>query len=196
MESRLVQIYWDDGLLDLLSGLGLVLIGVGWQLDLVPLSALAPALLIPLWKPLRERLTEPRLGYAELAGTQTARTRSFLRSAAAAGGVTFLAATGFYLALTRSGAGEPGGLAAIVPALPAVLLAALALATSWLVALPRFLLYAAGLVAAGLAVAAFELRPGWSLLAGGALTLLGGVWAARRFRQRYPQPSEPTHPDV
>ena len=67
LEIALFRSYWDDGLLDLLCGFGLLLIGLGWALDQVALAAALPALLVPLWGPLRRSLVEPRAGFVEFS---------------------------------------------------------------------------------------------------------------------------------
>ena len=75
LEGRLFRRYWDDGLLDLLVGVGVLLIGIGWVCDQVALAAFTPALLVPLWRPLRARLVEPRLGAVEFADKRVRRQR-------------------------------------------------------------------------------------------------------------------------
>ena len=63
LEERMFARYWGDGALELLSGVGLLLIGIGWLVDQVALAAVVPAVLVPLYQPVRARgraLRRPR----------------------------------------------------------------------------------------------------------------------------------------
>ena len=97
IETRVLRFFWNDGLLDLLAGAGVCLIGLAWLFDLVPLGAVARAVLIPFWKPLRAKITEPRLGYVELSDVQQKRNRNFLAVSIVLGVLTFVAGVSGYL---------------------------------------------------------------------------------------------------
>ena len=89
VESKIVKMFWNDGLIDILAGMGVFLIGIAWQFNYVVLGAVAPALLVPLWKPLRQKITEPNLGLVEFSDRQQVRNRSFLVVAIGLGILTF-----------------------------------------------------------------------------------------------------------
>ena len=58
IENRVYRAYWNDGLLDMFGAIGILAIGVSWTFDFVVGGALAPALLVPLWGPFRQKFVE------------------------------------------------------------------------------------------------------------------------------------------
>lgn len=184
VERSVVRRYWDDGLIDILSGLGVLLIGIAWQSDLVPLGAVAPAMLIPLWKPLRKRLTEPRLGYVEFSDAQEGRQRSFLVWSIGAGCLTLAVAVGVYFLRVSSGPALP--VERWIAALPACLIGGLAAAVSLLILVPRFVAYGAVFVLTGIAVVLLDWRPGAALIAGGTVVTAAGLLRLGRFLHSHP----------
>ncbi len=185
--SRIVRIFWNDGLLDLMAGLGVSLMGCAWLCDMVPLGAVAPAIVIPFWTVMRARITQPRLGFVEFSDAQQSRNKVFLITSIALGVVIFVVAVSVYLAV--SGARVDAGVG--IAALPAIIVALMALMTAAITSLNRFILYAAFLVTGGITVSWLDADPGWSLLAGGLATVLGGGIALSRFISRHPNPPEP-----
>ncbi len=183
IETRLLQKSWDDGLIDLFSGIGLLLLGIAWQFDLVPLGSIGPALLAPLWKPVRQRLIEPRAGYAE-PGTRTRQrmTRGMMRLLGAGTGSMLLGILLF--AFVRGG----GTLSApnLVPGLPAILLAGGAALAAQAFAMPRFLLHAAVLAGVGAATVLLAWHPAPSMLVGGTQMTLTGTLLLTRFIRQNP----------
>ena len=71
-----------------------------------------------------------------------------------------------------------------------MLLAIAALATSFMLGLPRFLLYGVALFAGGVFVATTRLNPGVAFLIGGSAMLASGAFLLVRFLQRYPITTE------
>lgn len=189
VERRIVRCYWDDGLIDILSGLGILLIGIAWQCDLVPLGAVVPAMLIPFWRPLRKRITEPRLGSVEFSDAQEGRQRSFLLWSIAAGCLAFGLCVGIYFT-ANSGAGE-FSFGPWIAAMPACLIGGLAVAVSLLILVPRFVGYGLVFVAAGVAVVLLDRRPGVAIIAGGIVATLVGLLRLVTFlRSHSPQTLE------
>ncbi len=185
VERGVVRSFWDDGLIDTLSGVAVLLIGICWQYDLVPIGAIAPAMLVPLWKPLRKRFTEPRLGYVEFSDAQESRQRSFLTWSIAAGFMTFAMGVGVYF-IVRSGGGRLP-LGNWVAALPACLIGGLAAVTSLLILVPRFIGYAIALVLSGISVVLLDQRPGVALIAGGLVVTSVGLVRLVSFLRSHPQ---------
>lgn len=180
--ARVRRTFWNDGLLDLLSGLGVCWMGCAWLFELVPLGAVAPAILIPCWIALRARITEPRLGFVELSERQQHQNKTFLVMSVGIGSVTFVIAIAVYLLVSGTRL-EPGvGIAA----LPAIIIGIMALMTAAITSLSRFVLYAALFAASGIGVAWIDADPGWSLVAAGLATVcLGGITLSR-FVARHP----------
>ena len=186
IERRVIQVYWNDGLLDILAGLGVAAIGVAWLFSLVPLGATIPVMLIPFWKLLRGRITEPRLGFVVLSDVQGRRNRDFLITSILIGVVVFLLCIAAYLIVVKRLAGQSTGIAA----LPAAIVAFMALMTAAITSVNRFILYSAILLICGIAVALLDGEPGWSLLAGGLVIVISGGITLSRFISQYPIHSE------
>ena len=176
LEEKMIKTYWHDGLLDLLLGLGLVVVGIAWQFDMVALSSVAAAL-VPLWKPLRQKLVEPRLGHVVFTQAREKRERSFLSSMAVLG-LVFLAAGVFAYVSFETGGALPMHW---VPGLPAVLLAIPVVAVGPLIKSHRFLIYGAVLALSGVGAVVWGLKPGAAFLASGAVILVVAVWLMVRF---------------
>jgi len=189
VERRVVRTYWDDGLIDILSGLGVLFIGISWQFDLVPLGAIAPAIIIPFWKPLRARITEPRLGYVEFSDVQVGRQRSFLVWSIVLGCLTFTLGVSVYFLVTTTDLVVPKQ--NWIVALPACLIACMAVLASFLIVVRRFIGYAAVLCISGVLVVLFDKRPGLALIAGGIVVTIIGLLRLLSFLRSHPkQPLE------
>ncbi len=183
LEDRLLRRSWNDGLLDLFSGIGLTLMGVAWQFDLVALGPIGPALLLTLWKPVRQRLVEPRAGYAEPgARTQERMTRGLVTFLGAGVGSLLL---GILLYTFRRGGGEFSA-SYLVAGLPAVLIAAGAAFVGLAFAVPRFFAYAVVLAVAAAATVVLELHPAPAMLAGGSFVTVSGALLLARFLHQNP----------
>jgi hypothetical protein len=187
LEARTSQAYWSDGLLDLLVGVALVALGVSWIVGGAAFGGVAPAILVPLWKPLRQRFTIPRLGRVELSEGREARNRKFLRLTIVAGTLSLVAGVAMFFAVSR---GLPFA-RQWVPGIPGVLVGLLAIATAEALELRRFFVYGALCIASAIAIGlGLDVNPGWAFFAGGLGAVLGGSILATRFVKRYPrQPS-------
>ncbi len=183
VESRVVRMFWNDGLLDVMAGAAVVLIGVAWLCDLVALGAVVPALVVPLWVPLRAQVTRPRMGYVELSDQHQRHQRAWLTVSIVCGLALCLA-----LALPLVGGREilPVASDRLYAALPAGLLGLLGLLAAGVTGQMRFVAYAWGMLLCGIAVAVLGGEPGWAILAGGVLVLVVGVRVLVRFVHRYP----------
>jgi len=184
--DRLHAAYWQDGLLDLLIGLALVLIGLAWLADLVALGAVVPGILLPFWHVGRKRLVEPRLGYVKLDATRRAQwTRGQLALITLGLGLLLVTTGGFFFFVGRP-EGPGSWESALIPALPAGLVGLGGIVAALLFQFPRLALYgvAAGLF--GLATAAIQGEPGWSLFLCGGVPLGVGFVRLRRFVRTFP----------
>jgi hypothetical protein len=177
-ESRLFRAYWDDGLLDVLFGVGAVAVGLLWMVELVVFGAIVPAFLALAWNPLRRAIVEPRVGWVEFNAARTESNRRKLLAAVSIG-LGSLALVVVLVIAARSGNDlVPGVLAA---ALPAVLVGVMAGLIGVGLSLARFLGYALAFAAAGVLVALAGGEPGLAILLGGVVTLLSGAWLLTRF---------------
>lgn len=187
LERRLLHQSWDDGLIDLFFGVSLLLIGLAWQFDLVPLGAIGPALLVSIWKPTRQRLIEPRTGYAEPGAGTRGRLSRGVSMLLAVGVVSFLSGVVVYLFARQ---GRPVSLSGIVPGLPALIIAVGAMLASQAFVLPRFAAYAIVLAAAGAATIILGGHPAPSMLSGGLVVTVTGAALLARFIRRHPVAQE------
>jgi len=177
LESRLFHQYWDDGLLDLLGGLGVIGISIFWAFDLVAVGAVVPAILASLWVPLRRALVEPRAGLVEFSDARSGRTRRMTMTSLWLGVAMLAVFVAIYLFLPR-----PEGLVRLlVPGLPAFLLGLLAVVAGLGLGLPRFLVYAGLLGVCGVGVALADTRPEIGMLVGGVVMTGTGTYLLSRL---------------
>lgn len=180
IERRVYRTYWNDGLLDVFAAVGVLAIGVFWIFDLPVGAAFVPAWLVPAWGPCRRRFIEPRLGMVEFSDARQRRNTNLLRLIMYIGIACLILGIELYFFRDRLGV-DPGD--ALIAGLPALLLGLLAIATSMLIATPRFLVYAAILAATGATGALYGLRPGLILcIAGAAMLAIAGIVIARFLR--------------
>ncbi len=190
LEASLYRSFWQDGLLDVFIGTGVLLIGFAWLAALVPLGAVVPAVLMPFWPIARKRLITPRAGYVRFSDARTRHERKQLRMLVGIGtGVFVLSLLGGIYAYFRVAASASDAfLAMLVPALPNVLLALLLALGSLLFAIWRYLLYAILFVLVGVVGLMMGMHPGWQLVGAGALTLLAGLALLTHFLLHHPLP--------
>ena len=174
IEEAMFRGYWDDGLVDLMSGLGLLGIGACWTLGWPVFGAVLPGLLLPLWPPLHRALVEPRAGYVEFSRDRQRGRRRGLNASIGLG-LLVLAVVVVVLLSIRAGRLPlaPGPWSA---GLPAVLLALMAAVAAGLLGARRFYLYGLALLVAAALTVALAWEPGVAmLLVGGLVTLCGGA---------------------
>jgi len=175
-EARLYRSLWSDGSIDLVAGLSLVVIGMGYVLNFAFVTAIVAPLALVAWMTLRSRVVEPRTGRAVPRRDRRERARAELVISAIAGATLLAAALGAAWAVRAD----------LLPAteavdgLPAVLVALLALADSALTLSPRFAWYAVLLVLGGVLTVVLGAGPGLPLVVVGVVAAVtGGVLLAR-----------------
>ncbi|MHC4956382.1 MAG: hypothetical protein ACYTGZ_21280 [Planctomycetota bacterium] len=184
LEGKLYRSTFEDGLLDVFAGLGLVMIGTGWVLGEAALSTIMAPLLVSFWPGVRQRLIHPRVGTAEFGQKRQAKERNKLLGFAALGVVTFLLGIVVFVVMEKGRKSDV--VMVLIPGLPAVLLAFAATLVATVYAMPRYFVYAVVLVTAAGAVAYQAANPGWGMLAGGVASLATGAWLLARFCKRHP----------
>lgn len=185
-EKRLFQSYWDDGILDLVVGVAVVLIGIGYVLDRPVAEIVVVPLGVVAWMILRARLVEPRSGYVKLSASR--RERSGRELAATVGVGTGLLI--FFILVGLEARKGNVDLAGWVDGLPALLIALPVLIAGALIRAWRFSLYAALFVVAGVGGVLTGSGPGLPLVVGGGVMGVSGaallarfLSAARRFQE-------------
>lgn len=183
LEAELFKTWWDDGVLDLFFGLGLLIIGIGWWFDQPALAAIAPALLWIWVIPLRKAIVEPRAGYVEFSQTRETRVRRHLWLTLLLGLGTFALGIAVFVYIRPQGmdAGQVKILQKIIPALPAALLAVGAFIGAQFTGAQRFIVYAMLLLAAAGLTLVYDLGPAVPMLIGGTVITLSGIILLIRF---------------
>lgn len=188
-ERDLFRSYWDDGLLDLLAGMALLLTGAGWQSEIGALAVIQAPLWIVLWRPLRRLVVEPRAGFVRFSLARRKRNTRGLAETVALGVGLF--AVVVLAALVVRERGSLPALAQAVDGLPAVLVAVVAVLAGLLTGARRFHAYALGLVVGAAVTVVFALGPAFPLVVVALVVIATGVillgrflLAARAFREQ------------
>ena len=181
LENQLFRTYWDDGLLDLVCGVALLCIGVGWWFQQVVLAAVAPALIWPLWAPLRRKLIEPRAGFVEFSHARQQHVHRSLRLTLLLGIGAFLLGIGAFAYVQYQG--MDSDYIRIIPAVPAALLAGGAFIGAQFTRARRFMIYGLVMLLAAGVTAVYDLGPAVPMLIGGIVVTLSGLSLMIRFLQ-------------
>lgn len=184
LETALYTGQFDDGLLDLCVGLGLLGVGVSWLSGLHVYGAILPGLLIPVWLILRRRLTEPRLGRVEFSRARRRSERSWLMTTFALGCGVLALAVAVHFWVRR--AGPTPAATALVPLLPAGLLALGLVLVATVIGAPRFGAYALTLVGLAVLITWLGGEPGAYMAASGGLLCLWAGTLVARFLSEHP----------
>ena len=169
---------FSDGSMDVMFGLGVLLVGITWMLDMVTLGAAIPAMLVPLWVLLHRNVVLPRTGYAEPTEERQRVERSSLALTVLLGAIIF-----GQLIMAWFGGSVfdmlPESLVDIfLPGLPAALVALFALMGGLITRQKEGSDYALTLVGVAIVGGMNALEPGQILAISGALIVLQ---AARKF---------------
>lgn len=187
LEQKIFQTYWDDGLLDGFAAVGVLFIGMAWWRGFPVLGAIVPALMVPLWAPLRERLVEPRLGMVEFSDAREQANRRWLVGSLLGGVLVLILALAFYFMQNGIASLQVSNM---IAALPAALLAVLAMLVAMMLSCARFLGYALVLLAASFVGLTLNWEPGSILVLAGGVMLLMALFTFLRFLGE-----NPTNPD-
>jgi len=187
-ERDLFRSFWDEGSLDLLAGMALLLTGAGWPSEIGALAVIQAPLWIVLWRPLRRLVVEPRAGFVRFSLARRKKTTRGLAETLALG-VGLFAVVLLAVLVVRERSALPS-LALAVDGLPAVLVALLATLAGFLTGARRFHAYALGLVVGAAVTVVFALGPAVPLvvvalvvIATGAILLGRFLRDARAFRE-------------
>jgi len=185
IEKHVFRSYWDDGLLDLFAGVGILATGLLWLHGIPSAAAIVPAILASFWVPARRRYIEPRLGLVEFSAQRERHNRRQLKLVLYTGIACLILALEAYFHRDALGNQLAVRLSA---GLPAAILALLATTTAFLVSAPRYLAYAAVLGGAAVAGAARGWLPGQILTAAGTVVVAAAIVRLLKFRRDNPLP--------
>jgi len=174
----------EDGLIDLFTGVGLVATGLFWNGDNAAMAAVVPIVLINMWKLVRRRFSDPRVGYVSLPNdkkkTNSGRMVFVL--------VTLTLVVGI-VAWARGGAGPVMGTPyyALFAIGPSALAAAVILMGAMYYKTPRFYLYAAWVFASGGLTILYTEGPDLAFILGGTPLAVVGLFYFGRFLNQNPK---------
>ena len=181
LENALFAQRFDDGLLDVFVGLGLVLIGASWLADLIPLGAIAPALLIPFWNKTRASVVEPRMASVQFGANRDTATRRNLTRWFLFGAGVLMAEIAIFFYSRETNAPLFSGFNSVIAGVPTMLIG-IGLLAGLMVGAWRFVGYAVAAVTIGFGGAALGVdTPGLLIGAAGLVVLIGGAVLMMRF---------------
>ena len=188
LENKAFRYFWNDGLIDLMVGLIVLIIGISWWQDVAVVGAIFPATCASMWFPLRKRLVEPRMGYVEFSGDRELKVRSFRHGLFAFFAGTMVFGMVVYALwngdILPSPAEWIAGFPLLLIAVPAVFFAIFTMCG-------RFAIYGLVLLLAGVEVIYQGWDPHVGLIASGIIITGAGLVTLARFISNNPlQPPE------
>jgi len=198
LEEKIYRSYWEDGLVDVFAGTMIILIGISWLIDLVPIGAAAPAILIPLWPPLRKRYIVPRAGLVEFSDERMSRMNTAVKGLIVLGAFTFCLGIAAFFVDFETGHPIAVLLQNSISAMPVLLLGLLMAIGGFFIGQIRGFVYAILFLLIGVVGALLAVHPGWMILTAGCLVAGSGALFLTRFMLAYPLPgsnasSEPSN---
>jgi len=190
LERKVFRSYWQDGMIDILAGISSILIGLGWLVDLFPITLGVPVLAITAWIGIRRKVTEPRLGHVSFSSK---RRRDMIHGWIAVLSLG-LVVGGNLVTRIWIGGSHSSASQWFAPAIPAMIVAAMSLSCAAALGLWRFVFYGVIFAASGLAIAEVRAEPWWGLVVGGVMVACCGGILLLRFLRTFPVPMQ--HPDV
>lgn len=178
----------EDGLIDIFSGIGLMMIGYFWLVDNTALAAIMPFALIGLWKTARQKVSEPRLGRV----TPAKEKKSDIKTGRIILLIILLTLGVGIVSWLLGGGGDIQGTGyyPLFAAGPSLLIATFAFYHARHLRCARFYAYAAWLVAAaGITIWLGE-GPAKAVMIGGIPFLLVGPWYFAKFLRAHPKAGE------
>lgn len=180
---------WKDGLLDLLCGIGVLAVGLGWTLELFWAPGFAVPVLLVAWIGIRKRMVEPRIGRVTFSKARRDMEQRWTRASLLLGIGLLVFFVAYHLFAMREGSGFEAWAQEWIAALPVSLLALLALGAAALTGLTRFVGYAAVLLATGSVTTRLGMEPAPQILIAGTVITLVGLVLFIRFLSAYPLPA-------
>lgn len=190
LEERAYRQTWNDGLLDIFAGAGILAIGILFRTELAGLAGMFVAvLLMPFWAVAKKLITVPRLGYVSFGEARKATERSWAIRMIVLGVLALSVGTVLYMAVRSGGEGIGGRLGELNAGfwLMGLLLAVGLVAGGLMIGVRRLLVYGLVMVLAMTTAALLGFEVPDYLVAGGAVILLSGLAVLGRFLRRYPR---------
>ena len=186
--DRLTQVRrFSDGSMDVIFGLSILLVGICWLLDMVPLGAAVPAIMVPLWVLLHRNVVLPRTGVAEPTEERRRADRAGLGMTIVLGVIIFVQVTMAWFGRNLFSALPDSLVDIFLPGLPAALVGLFALVGGLLTRQKEGFHYAQALIFVGVIGGMNGLEPGTILTISGGLILLLSVRKFTSFLSSHPR---------
>lgn len=190
LEKATYRSRWRDGLMDLLGGVGVILVGVSWRLDMAWATGMAVPILLVIWLGLRRSIVEPRIGRVTFTRARQEKEKKGNLGILLLGLGLLLLAVVAQAFFSRSAGGMTAWARDWAAAIPVTLLAIMAIMVSTLTGLTRFWGYAALLFAIGTITTPLGVEPPGQMLLSGAVITLVGLIIFLRFLSSSPAPAD------
>lgn len=188
LERKVYESTWEDGLIDLCSGVALLLMGMFWVTGQSAYGTFAAPLMISIWVAARKRISEPRIGAVVFGPKRVTKLKSLYLGLFGIGVLTLFGGIFLYIFVAKGNSTGVLPQMNFVAGLPAILLAIPALVVALTLRLARFIVYAALLMLSGVLVVVMDLHPGWAFLPSGALCACVGAGMLVAFVRKNPLP--------
>jgi len=187
LEQSAFRSFWNDGLLDVMLGLAILLVGISWWQDAPVLGILFLPIAVSLWHPIRKKLVEPRMGFVEFSGSREIKARSFRYGLASFFAGTMLLGVLIYSLWNNEILPKPaewvGGFPLVLTGIPAVFFALFT-------GCKRFSVYGLIMFVSAIELVILGREPHEGLIACGVIILISGLVILTRFITRYPVPTD------
>lgn len=187
LERRVYKSSWDDGLLDICIGVGLLITGIFWVTGQSEYGAFAAPVMIPIWLAARKRFSEPRMGAVTFSAKRTHKEKTLSLGLFLIGVLMLAGGVTLYFLVVRNASPGVLGQFNIVAGLPAALLSVPAIIVAFALRLPRFLFYAVLLLLSAFLVIVLDAHPGWAFMPSAILFVCIGTGLLLQFMTRYPK---------
>ena len=190
LEKAAYESRWRDGLLDLIGGIGVLMVGAAWSIEAFWAVGFALPILLVAWIVTRKRVVEPRIGRVTFRKARREKEEGGNRAAAWFGAGLLLFFVALHVLEVRRGGGIDAWLQEWIAALPTALLALMALNAAAMTGLHRFVAYAAVLLSTGTVATWLGMEPGPQILIAGGIISAVGLRLFARFLSGHPIPAE------
>jgi hypothetical protein len=187
LEQQVYESTWNDGLIDLCTGVALLIIGIIWVTGQSVYGTFVAPLMIPVWVAARKRISEPRMGVVRFSADRVGKEKTHFLGLFIFGVLTLVLALAWYFLGSRDESIAVLQQLNIVAGLPAALLLVPAVFVAFSLELPRFFAYGAALLFSAIPVVILDLHPGWAFIPSGILCLAMGICLLARFVVKFPK---------
>lgn len=185
IEQKLYLKYLDDGLIEIIYGLIILLFGIGMITDTAWLGGVFGATIISLWFPLKKKITEPRMGQVKFSFVRRKEIKKQYIMFVALGIFTFIGGVGIFIIYKGVSNGIPNILK-LLPLLPLGIVFSLPpLFIGILNKIIRYYLYGITIIVIFVLGGLLKMDPTYYVMCSGSIILIAGIWLLKNFSRQY-----------